>query len=42
VVEGGVNHAIRHGRSATQAFEVFKIASMHLSASGSKRFGARI
>ena len=28
--KGGVNHAIEHGCSTAQAFQVFKIASMHL------------
>ena len=37
-----VNHAIGHRCSAAQAFEVFKIASMHLRASRNKRLGARI
>jgi hypothetical protein len=40
--EGRVNHAIRHGCSAAQAFQVFKIASMYLGAGGSKRLGASI
>ncbi len=42
VDETGVNHAIRHGCSAAQAFQVFKITSMHLGASGGKRLGGRI
>jgi hypothetical protein len=33
--KGGVNHAIEHGCSIAQAFQVFKIASMHLG-SGNK------
>jgi len=40
--EGGVNHPIRHGCSTTQAFQVFKVTSMHLGASGDQRLGARI
>jgi hypothetical protein len=42
VVEGGVNHSIRHSCSTAQTFKVFKIASMHLSASGGKRLGGHI
>jgi len=36
-----VNHAIGSGRSAAQAFQVFKSTSMHLGTSGDKRVGAR-
>jgi hypothetical protein len=42
VDKSGVNHAIRHGCSTAQAFQVFQIASMHLRARGDKRLGARI
>lgn len=42
MIEGEVNHAIRHGSSTAQAFEVFKIAAMHLRASLDQRLGARI
>ena len=42
MIEGEVNYAIRHGRATTQAFEVFKIAAMHLRASLDQRLGARI
>ena len=42
VDEGGINHAIRHGRSAAQAFQVLKIAPMDLDAGGDERLGARI
>ena len=42
VDEGGVDHAVRLGRSAAQAFQVFKIAAMHLGAGGDERLGARI
>ena len=42
VIEGEVNHAIRHGCTTAQAFEVFKIAAMHLRASLDQRLGARI
>src|ERR1700751_560919 len=38
----GVNHAIRGGCSTAQAFQVFKIPSLHLRAGGGKRFGAGI
>ncbi len=37
-----VNYAIGHRCSAAQAFEVFKIASMHLCTSRNKRLGTRI
>ena len=37
-----VDHAIRAGCSAAQAFQVFEIASMHLGAGGDERLGARI
>ncbi len=37
-----VNHAIRHGCSTAQAFQVFKIASMHLGTGSDERLGARI
>jgi hypothetical protein len=40
VDEGGVDHAVRHGRSFAEAFEVGKIAAMHLGAGGRKRLGA--
>ena len=40
VNEGSVDHAVRHGRALAQAFEVIKIAAMHLSARGHKRLGA--
>src|SRR5580700_1122550 len=40
--EGGVDHAIRSGRSATQALQILKIASMHLDTSGDERLCARI
>ena len=42
VDEGGVDHAIRHGRAAAQAFQVFEVASMHLGTGGDERLGARI
>ena len=42
VDEAGVNHAIRHGRSAAQAFKVLEIASMRLGAGGDERLGARV
>ena len=42
VPEGGVDHGIRRGCSAAQAFHVFQIASMRLSAGGFKRLCARI
>ena len=37
VDKSGVNHAIRHGCPAAQAFEVFQITAMNLSAGGDKR-----
>jgi hypothetical protein len=40
--EGGVNYAIRHGCSTAQAFQVFKIPSMHLGAGGTNRRRGRI
>jgi len=42
VDEGGVDHAIRQGGAAAQAFQVFEIASMHLGPRGDKRLGGRI
>jgi hypothetical protein len=42
VDKGGVNHAIRHGCSSAQAFQIFKITPMRLGASGGKRLGGRI
>ncbi len=42
VVEGAVNHAVRHGCSAAQAFQVFEITSVHLRSGGDKRLGTRI
>jgi hypothetical protein len=42
VDEGGVDHSFRGGRSATQAFEVFKITAMDLRTGGNQRLGARI
>ena len=40
--EGGVDHAVRGGGSAAQAFQVFEIAAMHLGTGGDKRLGAGI
>ena len=37
-----VNHAVGRGCSAAQAFQIFKIASLHLRARGDKRFRALI
>ena len=37
-----MDHAIRLGRSAAQAFEIFKVASLHLGAGGGERLGARV
>jgi hypothetical protein len=37
-----VNHAIRHGCSTAQAFQIFKITSMHLRTGVDERPGARI
>ena len=37
-----MDHAVRHGRALAQAFEVVKIAAMHLGACGRKRFGASL
>jgi hypothetical protein len=42
MVEGGVDYAVRLGRSAAQTFQVFKIAAMDLSAGSGKRFGTRV
>ena len=42
VDEGGVNHAVRCGRSTPQAVEVFEIDPMDLGACGGERRGARI
>jgi hypothetical protein len=30
VIKGSVDDTIRHGRSATQTFQIFKITSIHL------------
>ena len=38
--EGGVDHAIRTGRSAAQALEVFEIAALHFGAGGGEGLGA--
>jgi len=40
--KGGVNHSIRFGSSAAQAFEVIEIAAVHLSAGASQRLGASV
>ncbi len=40
--EGCVDHAVRHGRALAEAFEVVKIAAMHLGARGRERLGAGI
>jgi hypothetical protein len=40
VNEGRVDHTVRQGRPFAQAFEVSKIAAMHLGARGHKRLGA--
>src|SRR5579872_267118 len=37
VIESAVNHPIRFGRPGAQAFQVFKIPSMHLGAGGNER-----
>ena len=37
-----MDHALRHGRAATQAFQVFEIAAMHLGPGGEEGLGARI
>jgi hypothetical protein len=42
MVKGGVNHAIRHGCSIAQAFEVLQIASLHLGACIHEELSARI
>ncbi len=42
VNEGRVDHAVRHGRALAQAFEVIKIATMHLGPRGRKRLGASL
>ena len=40
VDKGGVNHAVRQGRSAAQAFEVFQMAAMHLAPAAIRAFAA--
>jgi hypothetical protein len=42
VPEGGVDDGIRRGRSAAQAFQVFKVTWMRLSPGGLKQLYARI
>jgi len=42
VDKGGVNHGVRQGCSAAQAFQVFQIAPVHLGSGGDKGPGARI
>jgi hypothetical protein len=42
VDEGSVNHAVRMGRTSSQAFEIFQIASMDLRACSFQRLGAHI
>jgi hypothetical protein len=37
VVEGGVDHAVRRGRAATQAIKIFERAAMDRSAGGGER-----
>jgi hypothetical protein len=41
MLESGVDDGIRRGYSAAQAFQVFQIASLRLSAGGGERLGAR-
>jgi hypothetical protein len=40
VNEGRVDHTLRHGRAPAEAFEVSKIATMHLGARGQERLGS--
>jgi hypothetical protein len=40
--KSGGHHRIRSGCSSEQAFQVLKVASMHLGTSGGKRLGSRI
>ena len=42
VVEGGMNHGIGHRCTTAQAFQISKITSMDLGASGGKRLRGRI
>ena len=42
MIEGAVNHSIRFGRPAPQAFRVFKISLMHLGSRGNERPGAGV
>ena len=40
VSESRVDHPVRHDRALAQAFEVTKVAAMHLGARGHKRLDA--
>jgi hypothetical protein len=42
MVESQMDHGIRLGRSAAQAFQVFEIAAVHLGAGASQRIGASL
>jgi hypothetical protein len=42
VVKGGVDDAIRQGRSTAQAFQIFQIAAMHLGTRVAKKLRARL
>jgi hypothetical protein len=42
VVEGEVNHAIGLGSAAAQAFQIFKVPSMHLGPGGDQRLSASL
>jgi len=42
VDEGRVDHAVRHSHVLAEAFEVVKIAAMHLGSRGHKRLGASL
>ena len=37
MIEAGVNDAVRHGRSAAEACEVFQVSPVHLGAGGEQR-----
>ena len=42
VDEGGVENTVRSGCSAAQAFQILKIASVHLRTRSDERLGARV
>jgi hypothetical protein len=42
VVKGEVNYAIGLGSAAAQAFQIFKVSSMHLGPGGDQRLSASL